>query len=167
VQVGTLFAFCNESGIPSELKTRILTALNQGEVDVVTDALASPTDYPFKLLRMQDDPDESRRLTRTRVCDLGYLRTAIMEASGKIVYRCAAEPIEHFAAKGGDIAKTKGRRCLCNGLLSTVGYAQWRGEEGREPPLITSGAELADLRALLAGRCAYSAAEAVDWIVGR
>jgi len=165
VQVGTLFAFCNESGIAPQLKARILAALNRGEVEVLTDAFASPTDYPFKVLHMHGDPDDQRRATRTRICDVGYLRTPFLADNGTIAYRCAAEPVEQFVAKGGDIAKTTGRRCLCNGLLATIGHAQWRGEEGREPPLVTSGVELTDLRDLLAGRDHYSAGDAVDWIM--
>jgi hypothetical protein len=54
---------------------------------------------------------------------------------------------------------------LCNGLLANLGHGQWREEDGREPPLITSGSDLTDLRELLAGRTSYSAAEAIEWIV--
>lgn len=165
VQVGTLFAFCNESGIAPQLKARIIAALNRGEVEVLTDAFASPTEYPFKVLHMDGDPDDDRRATRARICDLGYLRTPFLAANGTIAYRCAAEPVEQFVAKGGDRAKTAGRRCLCNGLLATIGHGQWRGAEGREPPLVTSGVELTDLRELLAGRDQYSAGDAVDWII--
>jgi NAD(P)H-dependent flavin oxidoreductase YrpB (nitropropane dioxygenase family) len=166
VQVGTLFAFCNESGIEATLKARILAALNRGEVEVLTDAFASPTEYPFKVLHMKADPDDVRRAVRTRICDLGYLRTPFVSEGGSIDYRCAAEPVEQFVAKGGDAAQTNQRLCLCNGLLATLGYGQWRGEEGREPPLVTSGSDLTDLRALLAGRPSYSADDAIDWILG-
>jgi NAD(P)H-dependent flavin oxidoreductase YrpB (nitropropane dioxygenase family) len=166
VQVGTLFAFCNESGIAPELKARILASVNAGEAEVLTDAFASPTDYPFKVMHMKGDPDDARRAARERICDLGYLRTPFVSEDGSVEYRCAAEPVEQFVAKGGDVAKTNRRRCLCNGLLATLGHGQWRKEQGYEPPLVTSGADLADLRELLAGRGSYSADEAVDWIVG-
>lgn len=165
VQVGTLFAFCDESGIEAPLKARILASLNRGEVEVLTDAVASPTDYPFKALHMKDDPDDARRDARTRICDLGYLRAAYVAEDGSIRYRCSSEPVEQFVAKGGDPAATANRRCLCNGLLANLGHGQWRGKEGREPPLVTSGSELADLRDLVAGRASYSADDAIDWIV--
>lgn len=166
VQVGTLFAFCDESGIDPSLRQRILVAVNRGEVDVLTDANASPTEYPFKILHMKNDPDDERRARRTRICDLGYLRTAFVAENGRIDYRCAAEPVDQFVQKGGDIAQTVNRRCLCNGLLANLGHGQWRDSEGREPPLITSGSDLNDLRELLAGRTSYSADEVVDRIVG-
>ncbi len=165
VQVGTLFAFCDESGIAPELKARVLSALDQGDVEVLTDALASPTGYPFKILHMQDDADDARRAKRERVCDLGYLRTAYQTAEGKIAYRCSAEPVDQYVAKGGDAKDTEGRQCLCNGLLATIGHGQWRGDEGREPPIVTSGAELADLRAIAAGRDRYTAEEVIDWVL--
>ncbi|MDZ4804730.1 MAG: nitronate monooxygenase [Candidatus Eisenbacteria bacterium] len=165
VQVGTLFAFCDESGIEPALKARILTALNRGEVDVITDALASPTDYPFKSLRMTNDPDDVRRAARTRICDLGYLRTAFSREDGSIRFRCAAEPVEQFVTKGGEESQTHQRRCLCNGLLASIGRGQWRKDGGREPPLITSGSDLVDLRAMLAGRASYRADDAIDWII--
>ncbi len=165
VQVGTLFAFCDESGIEAPLKARILASLNRGEMEVLTDAVASPTDYPFKALHMKDDPDDARRAARTRICDLGYLRAAYVAENGSIRYRCSSEPVEQFVAKGGDAAAAANRRCLCNGLLANLGHGQWRGTEGREPPLVTSGSELTDLRDLVAGRATYSADDAIDWII--
>ena len=166
VQVGTLFAFCDESGIEPALKRRILSALNRGEVEVLTDAFASPTEYPFKVLHMKGDPDDARRAQRTRICDLGYLRTPFVTEDGSIDYRCAAEPVEQFVSKGGNAEQTQQRRCLCNGLLANIGHGQWRGDEGREPPLVTCGADLADLCELLAGRESYTADDAIDWILG-
>ncbi|MFN8581093.1 MAG: nitronate monooxygenase [Gemmatimonadaceae bacterium] len=164
VQVGTLFAFCDESGIDAELKARILAAVNSGDVEVITDALASPTDYPFKVLHMADDPDDARRQKRSRICDLGYLRTAVVASDGTLDYRCAAEPVDQFVAKGGTEEQTRNRRCLCNGLLANLGHGQRREDGGDEPPLITSGSELTNLRELLAGRTSYSAADVIEWI---
>ena len=165
VQVGTLFAFCNESGLEPELRTRALASVNCGKVEVLTDALASPTDYPFKIFHMQNDPDEARRAARERICDLGYLRTAYARDDGRIDYRCPAEPVHNFVAKGGEEAKTDHRRCLCNGLLANIGHGQSRGDAGSEPPLLTSGSEMDVVRELLAGRPGYSADEVVDFIM--
>ncbi|HEX7881059.1 MAG TPA: nitronate monooxygenase, partial [Candidatus Eisenbacteria bacterium] len=165
VQVGTLFAFCEESGFEPALKARILTALLRGDIDVRTDGQASPTGYPFKSLHLRNDPEDVRREARTRVCDLGYLRTPFQSADGMIRYRCPAEPVEAWMKKGGDPAATVNRRCLCNGLLAAVGQGQWRRTEGREPTVVTCGSDLEDLRALLAGRTGYTADDVIDWML--
>ncbi|MEO9116197.1 MAG: nitronate monooxygenase, partial [Gemmatimonadaceae bacterium] len=101
---------------------------------------------------------------RTRVCDLGYLRTAYRTETGKIGYRCPAEPVDAYVAKGGDIADTVGRRCLCNGLTANVGHPQ-RREEGDELPLITSGDDISSVAALLRGRDGYTAADVIDYLL--
>src|SRR5688500_10139860 len=107
IQVGTLFAYCAESGVTSDLKERVLAGVNEGKAGILTDPRASPTGYPFKLVEVEgiDSQDD----TRKRNCDLGYLRTAIRNAAGKLDYRCAAEPVETYVAKGGDRADTEGR----------------------------------------------------------
>jgi hypothetical protein len=74
--------------------------------------------------------------------------------------------VEQYVAKGGDIADTVGRRCLCNGLVANVGYAQQRQGESPELPLLTSGQDLDAVRTLLNGRSAYSAAEAAAFLLG-
>ena len=56
IQVGTAFAFCDESGFTAELKSSVLDHAARGGVDVVTDAHASPTGFPFKVARWSDDP---------------------------------------------------------------------------------------------------------------
>ena len=166
VQVGTLFAFCDESGLDPVLKRRVLDALGRGEVSVFTDPLASPTGYPFKVVRLRDDPDDERRATRERTCDLGYLRVPYVASNGTIGYRCAAEPVDQYVAKGGNAADTTGRRCLCNALLANLGLGQRRDGGVVEPPLLTSGSDLEDLRLLLDGRTAYSAREVVARVLG-
>jgi nitronate monooxygenase len=161
VQVGTLFAYANESGLASELRSSVLEGLASGSVRVRTDPRASPTGYPFKVVRVEGlaQQDESRE----RKCDLGYLRTAFRTETGRLGYRCAAEPVDQYVAKGGDIADTVGRRCLCNGLESNIGQAQ-RRDWGDEPPLITSGDDLVSLTSFARGRGSYSAAEVVDYL---
>ncbi len=52
IQVGTAFAFCNESGIMSSLKRRVIEHARAGNVDVLTDPKASPTGFPFKVVQM-------------------------------------------------------------------------------------------------------------------
>ena len=41
---------------------------------------------------------------------------------GNIGYRCAAEPVANYVAKGGKAEDTVGRKCLCNALLANIGY---------------------------------------------
>src|SRR5690606_20642647 len=53
VQVGTLFAYCDESGLTSDLKLRTLTGAVRGEVGIHTDPRASPTGYPFKVVQVE------------------------------------------------------------------------------------------------------------------
>ena len=52
IQVGTAFAWCEESGIPTETKARVLALSRRGEVRVLTDAVASPTGFPFKVVQL-------------------------------------------------------------------------------------------------------------------
>ncbi len=166
VQVGTLFAFCEESGIAPELKARVLEGIRTGRVRVATDPAASPTGYPFKLVQLDEDPDAARRDQRVRHCDLGYLRTAYVADDGRLGYRCAAEPVDDYTAKGGEAAAAEGRRCLCNGLLATVGFGQRLEDGSEEPPLVTSGNALDDIRGILDGRSSYRTADVIAWVTG-
>jgi nitronate monooxygenase len=163
IQVGTLFAYADEAGLAAEYKQSVLEHAARGEADVHTDPRASPTGYPFKVVRWPADPLESAA-PRTRVCDLGYLRTAYARPDGRIGYRCAAEPVEAYIEKGGMVEETEGRRCLCNALMANVGHAQVR-EAGRvEPPLLTSGDDLAGIGAFLGGRTRYTAGDVLDYL---
>jgi NAD(P)H-dependent flavin oxidoreductase YrpB (nitropropane dioxygenase family) len=161
VQVGTLFAYCDESGFAPELKARVLAGVAAGGVRVRTDPRASPTGYPFKVVQMTGLDQQDDR--RERECDLGYLRTAYRTPAGKVGYRCSAEPVAQYLAKGGDIADTVGRRCLCNGLTANIGQAQ-RREDGEELPLVTSGDDLVSLGVFTNGREHYSAADVVAYL---
>lgn len=162
VQVGTLFAYCDESGFTAGLKEGVLAGVIDGRTRIHTDPLASPTGYPFKVvttdgMATQDD-------SRNRVCDLGYLRTAVRTDAGRLVYRCAAEPVDTYVAKGGDVADTVGRRCLCNGLVANIGHPQERGDGVVEPPLVTSGDDLLGMNRFLRGRTRYTAADVVGYL---
>ena len=158
VQVGTLFAYCDESGLTHEIRARVLAAVSAGRVRVRTDPRASSTGYPFKVVEVDGMPSQND--TRERVCDVGYLRTTYRDAGGKLGYRCSAEPVDAYVKKGGDVADTVGRRCLCNALLSNIGLPQER-DEGAELPLVTSGDDLVSLGTFLAGRTGYSAADVI------
>jgi NAD(P)H-dependent flavin oxidoreductase YrpB (nitropropane dioxygenase family) len=164
VQVGTLFAYCDESGFTSELKEKVLAGVIEGRVRIHTDPRASPTGYPFKVVSV--DEVSSQNDSRKRVCDLGYLRTAVRTDAGMLVYRCAAEPVDTYVAKGGDVADTVGRRCLCNGLVANIGHPQERGDDVVEAPLLTSGDDLLVMDTFLRGRTRYSAADVVSYLGG-
>ncbi|MGH7678417.1 MAG: nitronate monooxygenase [Gemmatimonadaceae bacterium] len=162
IQVGTLFALCEESGIDPALRKLIVSAAKAGNVDVFTDPRASPTGYPFKTVSFGDGTDIQ---PRERVCDLGYLRVAVRSAEGRLMYRCAAEPVADFVRKGGSAEDAEGRRCLCNGLAATVGMAQVR-ENGLEPPIITSGDDLPILGALVGSWAGVHAERVLQYLLG-
>lgn len=164
VQVGTLFAFCEESGFDPGLKQEMLDHAARGEVDIITDSRASPTGYPFKIARLK--PENANEPERQRLCDLGYLRVAYKRNDGRIGFRCAAEPVQDYVRKGGAIEDTVGRHCLCNALTANVGHPQLRVSGEQEPPLITSGDDLKTISTFLAGRSSYSAGDVIDYLLG-
>jgi NAD(P)H-dependent flavin oxidoreductase YrpB (nitropropane dioxygenase family) len=168
VQIGTAFAFCDESGITPALKREVLRLSRAEALRVFTDPLASPTGFPFKVLQLLGSiSDEARYLARERICDLGYLREAYRKPDGSTGYRCAGEPVEDYVRKGGALADTVGRKCLCNGLMATVGMGQMR-PAGPEEPIVTAGDEVVHLARYLPGAGdSYGAAEVIQWLLGK
>jgi NAD(P)H-dependent flavin oxidoreductase YrpB (nitropropane dioxygenase family) len=165
IQVGTLFAFCDESGLKEEYKREVLAAARRGEVDVITDSRASPTSYPFKVVRWGDGvPREEHR---ERVCDMGYLRTPYAMEGGRVGFRCASEPVDTYVKKGGALEETVGRKCLCNALMANIGHAQVREGGTEEPPILTAGDDLKGIAAFLNGRERYSAADVIAYLLGK
>ncbi len=167
VQVGTAFAYCDESGLAPELKRSVIDQALAGTTDVLTDARASPTGYPFKVVTLSGtNSDEERYQARTRVCDLGYLRDAYTTPEGKIGFRCASEPVADYVAKGGDVAETVGRKCLCNALMANVGMPQTQKGGEVERPLLTSGDDMDVIRRVLPpGRTSYAARDVLDYLL--
>ncbi len=164
VQVGTLFAYCDESGLAEPLKRSVLEHALRGEVHVHTDATASPTGYPFKIVQWAGDPTNGTK--RARVCDLGYLRTAFRDAAGRLGYRCPSEPVDQYVQKGGIQSETEGRACLCNALMANIGLGQSRADGSHEPPLLTSGDDLMSIGTFLQGRTRYGAADVIQYLLG-
>jgi len=164
VQVGTAFAFCEESGFTREIKDAVLGQILNGGVSVFTDAKASPTGFPFKVASVPHSlSDKEVYEERERLCDLGYLRQVYKKPDGGIGYRCPAEPIAEYVKKGGDPADTDGRKCLCNGLSAAVGFGQVQKSGAVERPLVTAGDDLTGLRRFLRnGATSYSAADVLD-----
>ena len=143
----------------------MLKQIVEGEVDVLTDAKASPTGFPFKVANILNTMSEKDIYEqRTRICDLGYLREPYQKENGSVGYRCPSEPVEDYIKKGGKLEDTVGRKCLCNGLVSAIGLPQKRGDQ-KELPLITSGDEINLVRPLIKD-FSYSAADVLNYIKG-
>ncbi len=169
VQVGTAFAFSEESGMRHDLKMTLLAQAVEGSGQVFTDPLASPTGFPFKVAQLAGSYSDAEVATaRTRVCDLGYLREPYAIDGEKIGYRCSAEPVANYVAKGGRIEDTVGRKCLCNALMANIGHAQTRKDGSAEPPLVTIGDDLnTAAQFLTAGQESYSAADVVKELLSK
>ncbi|RJP22055.1 MAG: nitronate monooxygenase [Candidatus Omnitrophota bacterium] len=167
VQIGTPFAFCEESGLDDEIKSKVLKKILTNEARVLSDAKASPTGFPFKVLQLEDSiSNPSVYEKRTRICDLGYLRTAFKNENGRVEYRCPSEPVKNFLRKSGKLEETEGRKCLCNSLLANIGLAQLQRSGYLEKPLVTSGQELNFLtRFLQNGKLSYTAADVIQALI--
>lgn len=168
IQVGTAFAFCVESGLSEEYKLDALLNAKEGKAEVFTDPLASPTNFPFKVLPVAGSlSDQSVYEARPRICDLGYLREAYKAPDGTVGFRCAAEPMTTFVAKGGDAADSPGRKCLCNALMANIGLGQSRNGNREEQGLVTAGNDVANLGRFLPEQgVEYTAADVIAILMG-
>jgi nitronate monooxygenase len=167
IQVGTFFAFCDESGLSKEVKARVIEKAKAGDIEIFTDPLASPTGFPFKVVELEGSlSDQDVYVNRSRVCDLGYLRSAYKQADGSIGFRCPGEPVDAYVRKGGALEETVGRKCLCNGLMSDIGLPQVQKDGYVEKPLVTAGNDIARIAQLVRdGETTYSASEVIDYIM--
>lgn len=167
IQVGTAFAFCEESGFRADIKQQVFDLVRDGKLRVFTDPLASPTGFPFKVLQLPGTlADTIPALPPNRSCDLGFLRHAFRKPDGSTGYRCPAEPGDDFVRKGGTAEETHGRKCVCNGLMAAIGLAQVNSESGAYLPLITAGNEALHITNFLApGSDSYTAAEVIGQLL--
>jgi len=167
VQVGTAFAFCEESGLAYGYKRALLDQVRSGTARVVTDPTASPTGFPFKVAQLEGSlSDDEGVRARPRICDLGFLREAYRMPSGEIGYRCPAEPVSTYLSKGGRLEDTVGKKCLCNALVANIGHPQVRARRYTERALVTSGNDLAGItRFMSAAASTYTAADVVAEIM--
>ena len=167
IQVGTAFAFCDESGIRSDLKHQAIQLSQQGRAHVFTDPFASPTGFPFKVLELAGTlSDHELYAKRTRICDLGYLRQPYRKDDGTLGYRCPSEPVDDFVRKGGNLSDTENRKCVCNGLMATIGLEQTRSDRDVELALVTAGNDVADIaRFLKPNRNSYTAADVIEFLI--
>ena len=168
IQVGTAFAYCDESGFDEGVKAQVRAAVREGALSVRADWRASPTGFPFHVAELSGTLTEPEVVAARRpVCDLGALRSPYVTAEGTVDYRCPAEPSKAYLRKGGREVNTQGRVCLCNALFASAGFPQRRPHGAVEPPLVTSGADLDAVRQLLQShdRDGYSARDVVDYLL--
>ncbi len=62
IQVGTVFAYCEESGLMDRIKHRVLAKTLRGREEVFTDPQASPTGFPFKIVQFGRNPIRGERI---------------------------------------------------------------------------------------------------------
>jgi nitronate monooxygenase len=167
IQVGTAFALCEESGMRDDYRRPLVEKILAGTAKVFTDRLASPTGFPFKVASLEGTVSEEDVFSgRPRICDLGYLREAYREADGHIAFRCPAEPLNVFLAKGGNEAETVNRKCVCNGLMSSIGSPQFRKGGYLEPGIVTAGDDLVNAgRFIPAGAHKYHASDVINQLL--
>jgi len=144
IQVGTAFAFCEESSVTAPLKRQAIGLSRAGRAEVFADPKASPTGFPFKVVRLCGTlSDAGAYEQRERICDIGHLRKPYRRADGSVGYRCPAEPVDNYVAKGGPTEETDGRVCLCNALFATIGLEQSLPDGSPELPVVTAGNDVA------------------------
>lgn len=167
IQVGSPFALCRESGIFPDLKRRILEAVSRGMSYVSTDTNASPTGFPFKVMRLLDTLSETALFeSRKKVCNLGYLRQLYKKEDGSIGYRCPAETTKAFENKDGIVNEgTTGKRCLCNALFATVGMPSEYDDGYTEKAIVTIGSRLENVRNLLRKKADFTARDVINYIL--
>jgi len=168
IQVGTAFAYTNESGMEAVVRQRVIGKVLEGEARVRTDPVASPTGFPFKVVQMEGTVSEkSVYEARPRICDVGFLRHLYKAEDGKVAYRCPSEPEKDYVRKGGKLEDTVGRSCLCNNLGAAAGLAQVRSSGYVEAPIITSGDDLPNIKRFIPeGAMSYSVDDVLQVLLG-
>ncbi|HBA60571.1 MAG TPA: 2-nitropropane dioxygenase [Elusimicrobia bacterium] len=169
IQFGTMAALSGQSGLAAELREQALELLMRGELNIRTDGRASPSGFPFKVAEIPGTlSEEAVYSVRKRICDIGFLQSAYLKPDGDLAFRCPAENEAEYVRKGGKAAHTKGRVCLCNGLLATAGFPQTWPSGYKEPPIVTLGDDLSHTKILMktlpAGQKTYSIGKALKYV---
>lgn len=169
VQVGSIFALCEQSGLLPQYKHEVIRRAFDGTAEVRTDPYASPSGFPFKVANLPGTlTDDEVYASRPRICDVTRLRRPYQKENGAVGYRCPAEPIAAYIEKGGKEEDTVGKKCLCNALLAGVGLDQKQHGDFREPPIVTLGADLDFLPHMISGPDeTYTAEDALDYLTGK
>jgi nitronate monooxygenase len=178
VQVGSVFALAEESGMKPEYRSAILKEMKSGADDasLVKTTVFSPTGFSFKVVQLKETlSEEDVYAARRRICDIGLLQQrglskADEDGTRTLFQRCPAAPIDAYVKKRGLERNTEERRCLCNGLLSSVGLGQVKklnGEWVEEPAIVTLGNRLDGVRRLSRqGQTHYHVQDVVADILG-
>lgn len=169
IQVGTAFAYSDESGFDPAIKKRVLEKVKTGDAKIFTDSRGSPTGFPFKVVQLEDTLwDDGVYQSRKRICDLCYLRHPYKKADASIGYRCPSEPVKDYLKKGGKEEDTVGRKCLCNGLMAAIGMPQKFKDGGSEPAMVTSGDDVSKLgRFVNWETVSYSSRDVIDKLLAQ
>jgi nitronate monooxygenase len=171
IQVGTAFSLAKESGMEKNARKEILQKLAKQDFEVFTDPVASPTGFPFKVLKVDNTLSDAKAYEqRPRACSLGYLRDVYTKEDGSPGYRCASEPVADYVKKGGEIEATQGRKCLCNALCANAGCPQVQKKENYvEEMLLTIGDDVNNCRRYSKqdenGEWSYSATDVIDYLL--
>jgi len=168
IQVGTAFALCEESGLVPDIRRELVHQARVGKAMIFTDPQASPTGFPFKVAPLEGSLSEkSVYEQRRRICDLGFLRQPYRRSNGAIGYRCPAEPVAAYVAKGGIEEDTEGSVCLCNALIANVGMPQRLPDGTDEKCLITMGDDLVGINRFCSdGTSDFTAADIIHTLLG-
>ena len=178
IQVGSTFALAEESGMKPEYRTAILKEIRNGTDDaaLVKTTIFSPTGFSFKVVQLKDTlSDDDVYEARRRTCDIGLLQQRGFskpdeDGTRTLFQRCAAAPIDSYVNNRGIERNTDERRCLCNGLLASVGLGQVKkinGEWTEEPAIVTLGNRLDGIRRLSRqGQTPYHVQDVVTDILG-
>lgn len=168
IQVGSIFALCDESGLREDIKRALIEQAFKDELDVKSDPRCSPSGFPFNVVQLpgtMSDPQIYKE--RERICDIGCLRQAYRNPKGEIAFRCPAEPKNIYVKSGGKIEDAAGRKCICNGLFAAAGLGQ-RRDKGLEPPIVTLGRDTSFIRNLVdKERKSFSARDALVYLLGK
>ena len=71
-----------------------------------------------------------------------------------------------YVRKGGDLADTVGRKCLCNGLTANIGLGQTRRDGYQEAAIATLGADLDGVTQMLSELPdGWTALQAVEFLL--
>ena len=161
VQIGTMFSWCDESGMLEIFKSQARLQAYLGILEVFISPRDSTSRYNFKHACLPGTlSEEAVRVGRTPACGPGCLMRAYWKSDGRIGFRCPALP-EAFLAQGGDPAEIEGRVCLGNGLLAVTG----QGNPG-EPAIMTAGTDTGFARRVMKHQVdSYSAYDAVRYML--
>ncbi len=169
VQVGTAFAFCDESGMDQGIRRAVIRASKAGTCEVRTDPLASPAGFPFKVLTLKESLSEDSAFeARTKRCDLGFLRQAFERSDGAIGWRCRPNQNLRTYTKVGKRRKSTDASVL---QWPDVGsrLGQVIADGSTELPIVTCGDEVKHIHQFLKSFDAegYTARDVVERLLSK